>query len=207
MDTEDRKKPLGTAAGEAASASSSYLDDLARGLDDGTVSRRQALKWLGAGAVAFAIGPLFPEQAQALTKKQRRGCRRRGGLVCGDPPLRNQYCCPRGTTCSGAPAGCATSNCTFRGSCEDGFLFGCQDNNSCFCTRTVEGGIFCTQRSTVCVDAGTTCTNSTDCQAGWACARICCNPPLPPVCNPPCGIMLAGASGASSAEKSKLSGH
>ena len=52
--------------------SEQFSDDLARGLDEGSISRGQALKCIGAGAVALAIGPLFPQQAEALTRKQRR---------------------------------------------------------------------------------------------------------------------------------------
>jgi hypothetical protein len=48
------------------------FDELAKGLAEGTISRRRALKWVGAAVLAAAVPPLFPTQAVALSRRQRR---------------------------------------------------------------------------------------------------------------------------------------
>src|SRR5919202_1550052 len=55
-----------------------FFDDLARGLDDGTISRRRALQLFGTAALGAALMPLMPEQAEALTRTARRRCRHQG---------------------------------------------------------------------------------------------------------------------------------
>ena len=161
METEDRPL-LGTAAGKEASEGSSYFDDLATGLADGSISRRQALKGIGAGALAFAIGPLFPEQAEALTRRQRRRCRRRGGI----PVERGQCHCTEQSTCEGNPE-------IF---CEGGV---------CHCFLTTENRGFCGQHGQ-CVP----CTASAECPAGWRCVvNTCCTDEFDnpvPTCLAPC---------------------
>jgi hypothetical protein len=156
METRQRTL-LGTVAGKDASEGSAYLDELARGVADGSISRGQALKWLGAGAVAFAIGPLFPEQAEALTRRQRRRCRNRGGT-----PLE------RGECNCGLKCGANLSR------------FTCQGNPNCTCHQTTEGRGFCGQ--SIC---GTACTASGDCLSGSKCVvnDACCGGP---VCVPAC---------------------
>ena len=162
METEDRPL-LGTAAGKEASEGSSYFDDLATGLADGSISRRQALKGIGAGALAFAIGPLFPEQAEALTRAQRRRCRQRGGI-----PVERGEC-----------------HCTEQSLCEDNPEIHCEGNPECHCLMTVAGRGFCGRHGS-CVP----CTASSECPAGWRCVvNTCCtddfgNPV--PTCLPPC---------------------
>ena len=163
MEPEDRTL-LGTAEGKEASEGSSYFDDLATALADGSISRRRALKWIGAGALAAAIGPLFPEQAEALTRRQRRRCRRRGGV-----PLE-------------------------RGECHCGFQCGlsvniqCEGNPNCICLQTVGNRGFCAFNAE-CAQLRA-CTASSECPPGWRCVvGHCCtdefgNPV--PACAPPC---------------------
>ncbi len=57
-----------------------FFDDLAKGLDDGTISRRRALKLVGAAALGAALIPVMPKQAEALSRRARRRCRRKGGI-------------------------------------------------------------------------------------------------------------------------------
>jgi hypothetical protein len=148
-----------TTRGKDASEGSYYFDDLAKGVADGSISRRQALKWLGAGAVALAIGPLFPEQAEALTRRQRRLCRRKGGT-----PLE-------------------------RGNCHCGFNcltatqpFTCQGNPNCTCFRTTENRGFCGADVAPC--STIFCSASGDCPAGSRCVvDDCCDLPF---CVRPC---------------------
>jgi hypothetical protein len=153
MEPEERTL-LGTAEGKEASEGSSYFDDLATVLADGSISRRQALKWIGAGALAAAIGPLFPEQAEALTRRRRRRCRRRGGN-----PVERGEC-----------------HCAFL--CQDPFVMGCEGNPECTCFRTTENRGFC-GRHGFCEP----CTASSECPPGWRCVvDTCCGDPtcLPP---------------------------
>jgi hypothetical protein len=140
MDTADRNF-LDTAAREHASVSS-HLDDLAKALYEGTISRSQALKWLGAGAVAFAIGPLFPEQAEALTREQRRRCRRRGGV-----PLER-------------------GNCNCGETCQSRRSPPCQGNSNCTCYRTTEGRGFCGR---IALNPPIFCTSSAQCSPNQRC--------------------------------------
>jgi hypothetical protein len=160
LETEDRPL-LGTGAGKEASEGSSYFDDLATALADGSISRRQALKGIGAGALAFAIGPLFPEQAEALTRRQRRRCRRRGGL----PVERGECHC--GSQCE-AP-------------------IRCEGDPECVCAKTTENRGFCARDVVGC---GEPCTASSECPPGWRClvASCCTDEEGNPVnlCLPPC---------------------
>jgi hypothetical protein len=180
------------------------LDELARGLAENDLSRRQAIKWAGYSVLGAALSSMgFAERAEALTPRQRRTCLERGGTVCGRPPLANKYCCARGKTCAGQKT-CVNKGCRLGGTCTTGFNRGCRNNRDCFCTATQEGNTFCT-RSIVCATA-TTCTNTQDCPAGHVCARTCCGQAVK-ICNPPCPRALrAGASEASSAAKEGMSG-
>ena len=64
------------------------FDELARGLASGTITRRQALKWMGAGIVGAAAATAgFPNTAQALMRRQKRRCRDKEGI-----PLENGHC-------------------------------------------------------------------------------------------------------------------
>jgi hypothetical protein len=169
MDTHQRTL-LGTVAGKDASEGSAYLDELARGVADGNISRGQTLKWLGTAGVALATGSLFPEQAEALTRRQRRMCRRRGGT-----PLERGEChC--GFNCGGQ----ATS---------------CHGNTGCFCLKTTENRGFCGTAALGC--GATTCTASGDCPTGYRCVvNTCCGEP---VCAPPCPTEPLGVRGTRAA--------
>ena len=151
-----------------------FFDDLARGLDEGTISRRRALKLFGAAALGAV---LIPEQAEALTRKARRICRRKGGI-----PLEKGNC------------HCAIT-CPFPGD-----QFSCHSNSRCICLQTVTGTGFCTDRGGVpsgcsssdecpvnlnqvcvvnpgCDASGGSCTPataSTDCPANYGCVNGTC---------------------------------
>ena len=95
-----------------------YFDNLVRGLADGTISRRQALKWAGVGIVGAMIATAgFPESAEALT---RRRCRDKGGV-----PLSNGNC-----------------DCAFQCGA-DLDRFNCQSDSRCYCLEKGSGGGFC----------------------------------------------------------------
>src|SRR5919199_3200108 len=92
------------------------FDELARGLASGNISRRQAIKWAGYSVLGASLSSMgFAETAEALTRRQRRRCRRKGGTplekgqchcgsVCGafeDP----QAGCAPGCVCFQTPEG------------------------------------------------------------------------------------------------------
>ena len=158
------------------------FDELARGLAENSISRRQAIRWAGMGALATALSTVgFSGTAEALTRAQRRRCLERGGIVCGETRS-EEYCCRRRTTCAGGGT-CAAQGCRRGGSCEEGFEFGCRNDNNCFCATTVEGRSFCGHLNSC--SGVTVCTSSQDCPTGWVCARTCCGNPSP-VCQAPC---------------------
>ena len=155
------------------------LDELARGLAENDISRRQAIKWAGysvAGAALSSLG--FAETAEALTRRQRRRCRRRGGT-----PLEEGNC-----------------NCAFNCGAPDSDR-PCQNDPNCLCLQTTEGRGFCTE-NTAC---GTTCSRSRDCPPGWKCVVSCCGPN----CAPPCGteeMMSTQQDGTSGARQTTPAG-
>ncbi len=155
------------------------------------------------GAALSSMG--FAESAEALTRRGRRRCLKRGGMVCGaqGATLRQKYCCQKGTTCAGGKT-CAPkcsgggSTCLTSGNCGD-------PANNCGCFNTVEGGSSCVQLGLSCATLPI-CVTSQDCPTGHVCAPTCCNQ-AEPVCNPPCGTtMMAGTSEASTARNAQLSG-
>ena len=157
------------------------LDELARGLGENDISRRQAIKWAGYSVLGATLSSMgFAESAEALTRRGRRRCLKRHGMVCGTGTLRDKYCCQKGTTCAGGKT-CAPK-CPGGGSCGAQGFPECGNDPDCFCTNTVEGGTFCARS----IDCGTatTCTNSQQCPTGHVCADTCCNGQ--PICNPPC---------------------
>ena len=123
------------------------LDELARGLAENDISRRQALKWAGysvLGATLSSVG--FAETAEALTRRQRRRCRNKGGI-----PLEKGTC------------HCAAT-------CTSGFSqFHCNGSTNCTCLKTVSGKGFCA-KGTLFVDTG--CPNQMNCASGKTCVVI-----------------------------------
>ena len=133
-----------------------FFDELARGLDEGTISRRRALRLFGTAALGAALVPVMPKQAEALTRKERRRCRRRGGT-----PLEKGKC------------HCALTSC-------GGPTFTCNGDVNCFCAKTAENTGFCASRFGTC----SPCTSSGDCPRGNRCVvNTCCGGPA---CQPAC---------------------
>ena len=126
------------------------FDDLAKGLDDGTISRRRALKLAGGALLAAVVPSVFPPEAQALSRRRR--CRRKGGLFLpsADP---------------NSPCRC-TNKCTRR-------ALHCHNNSSCLCYKNIDGAGFCGQTATV----QDFCSSSLPCPAGSTCVLVpaaCC---------------------------------
>jgi hypothetical protein len=162
------------------------LDELASGLAENEISRRQAIRWAGYGVVGAALSSMgFADTAEALTARQRRRCRNKGGI-----PLE-------------------------RGSCHCGFKCGanaarfrCKDNPNCACTRTTEGRGFCADFTTPCSSLET-CSSSSQCPSGRKCVvgtccgrRVCARPCTTNTTSAPqdaasrvSGLTLGGSSG------------
>jgi hypothetical protein len=123
------------------------IDELARGLAEGTISRRQALKLAGYGMLGVALSGMgFADTAEALTRRQRRRCRRKGGTL-----LERGEC-----RCAG--------NCG-----ADLGTFVCRNTNgTCACQETIEGRGVCANFGSLC---GTlkVCSSSSECPPGSKC--------------------------------------
>jgi hypothetical protein len=153
------------------------LDELARGLAENEISRRQAIRWAGYSVLGAALSSMgFAESAEALTLRFRRRCRRKGGT-----PLE------RGECHCGFKCGADTNR------------FVCENNPICACAKTTEdraeGRGFCADFRGRC--PAETCSSSSECPSGWKCLVNTCCPN--PVCTRPCPPTTAsGQQGATS---------
>jgi hypothetical protein len=142
-----------------------FFDDLAKGLDDGSVSRRRALKLVGGALLAVVLPPLFPKPVLAITKKK---CKRVGGI------FQKKGNCHCAQTCSAGS-------------------FACGGNNDCRCLEKAAGGGFCGDFSGTivgsdcltkgcpsgqtcivmrdCANSGDPCTTSALCPSGMGCVN------------------------------------
>ena len=87
-----------------------HLDNVARGLADGTISRGRAIKLAGAALVASALS-LFVAAGEAEASHhsaRRRACRIRGGTYCYGPHT-GAVCC--GPNWCPSPGQCARGRC------------------------------------------------------------------------------------------------
>ena len=160
------------------------LDELARGVAENDISRRQAIRWAGYSVLGAALSTMgFADTAEALSRKARRRCRRKGGT-----PLEKGtcHCAWEADTCTPIEP--------------DPDLFTCQNDPNCFCLKTTEGTGFCSQIARC---PSETCSSSSECPPGWKCAvNTCCTATPSSFCVPPCGteeIMSAGQDGTSGA--------
>ena len=141
------------------------LDELARGLAENDLSRGQAIKWAGYSVLGAALSSMgFADTAEALSRRKRRRCRRKGGT-----PLTDGDC------------HCAAG-------CEDDWnRFSCQDNPPCACVKTTEGTGFCVARIGLPCSSLQGCTSSGECPSGYQCTTsTCC---ATPVCMPSCSAI------------------
>ena len=141
-----------------------FFDDLARGLDQGTISRRRALKLAGGALLASVVPSLFPREAEARHRRCRAPCkcRRRGGRYL------------------------STGECHCVSVCGPGGLQDCNGNISCLCVEKTDGsGGFCGDkvwgfRASDCARLG--CSGSQTCVVFRGCTDAGvgqpCQPPL-----------------------------
>jgi hypothetical protein len=156
--------------GAAGGADYSSLDELAKGLASGTISRRKALRLMGSALLGGALASI-PGVAWAA-KDNISAC--------------VQSC--RQTF----PPGGARSECVRRcregsacpGTCDEGFPQ-CNNNPECVAFQTAEGGCVCIDvRQDQECGLFQQCTTSLDCPTGQTCAtNTCCSPGG--ICIPP----------------------
>jgi hypothetical protein len=159
------------------------LDELARGLAENDVSRRQAIRWAGYSVLGAALSSMgFAETAEALTSRQRRRCRRKGGT-----PLERGEC-----------------HCAFN--CPENFSrFECENDPECACGETTEDRGVCARIAISCGGL-TQCSSSGQCPSGHKCIRdTCCNAGAP-TCFPLCSLDSARSSAASGRTGAALNG-
>ena len=131
------------------------IDDLARGLGNGTISRRRVLVVVGAAALGAAVVPHQLTEAKTLSRRFRRRCRRKGGI-----PLEKGSC-----------------HCAFQ-SGADVDAFNCAGSPDCACFEDAEGRGFCGSTT---LNFG--CTENSDCQPDERCAQnLSVAPSCTPVC-------------------------
>ncbi len=106
------------------------FDELARGLASGNISRGQAIRWAGYSVLGAALSSVgFADTAEALTRRQRRRCRRRGHIICGGQ-------CVKPTTnynCGGCNIFCDLGQSCVNGACVDD-VPACTASCCCSCT-------------------------------------------------------------------------
>jgi len=186
------------------------FDELTRGLANGSISRRKALRLMGAALVGGALGSLGIREAAA----DPPGCKR-NGKVC----TKDKVCCSRicesgtcalcrsnGGSCSDNDQ-CCSGNCSSgtcavnacvqqggrpltEGECTCAFYCPtnngpiiCQDNPFCSCRETTEGTGFCGYVACSC-SVLKSCESSSECPSGSRCVvNGCCGGN---VCLAPC---------------------
>jgi hypothetical protein len=159
----ERREPMSPEARERS------FDELARGLASGGLSRRRALKLMGAALVGSALASLGIGEAAA----DAPGCKRNGKKC-----RKNHQCCSGncvGRTCSACPSGrVLLSNGTCALPCGAG-LPPCPDCSSVgrpTCASADTGGIFCSgDRAGLCAPGGG-CPTGQFCSGG-ACFEAC----------------------------------
>ena len=147
------------------------LDELARGLAENGISRRQAIKWAGYSVLGAALSSIgFAESAEALTRRQRRRCRRKGGAL-----LEKGNC-----------------HCAIKCDAPDLNNFTCQNNRNCACFQTTVGRGFCASLNVSCLELPS-CSRDSQCPSGWKCVFTCCPGTSSVLCLPPCGVKASSA--------------
>jgi hypothetical protein len=150
-----------------------FFDNLAKGLEDGSVSRRRALKLAGGALLAAVVPPLFPRQAGASSKARRR-CRRKGDIYMSQKGI--CHCTPLCNTPNSGQFSCnGNTNCTCRMK-TSGFSF-CAAQRFAIALRCLSDED-CSGANSACVVlpgcSGGACTSSTQCSPNSACINGTC---------------------------------
>ena len=164
MAAEDRRL-LQSTRGEHAAEDSAYLDDLARGVAEGSISRRRALKLAGAAIVgSTGLLSLFPGMAGAQSSVYGTAVTTaavgQGGCPEDEPSISNRACEPNP----------------------------CGGNMNCFCARTVDGNKRCVNLRNARCPRRDECDSNQDCPRGEVCIKVggCCGNRRRNDCRPVC---------------------
>jgi hypothetical protein len=150
-----------------------FFDDLAKELDDSSVSRRRALKLVGAALLSSALMPLLPKPAYASARKR---CHKHGGVFlskgqchcasqCGSATV---FACHNTITCSCGETAERTGFCAANGSLSQGCWSSTECSGSSGARCIVTRG---------CPDSGGSCTPATvttDCPPNYGCINGTC---------------------------------
>jgi hypothetical protein len=188
------------------------LDELAKGLATGTLSRGKALRWMGGALLGAALasvpGVAWANDCRRLGRECRRdsqccsgNCVRRGDdTVCACPEgrtrcndrcvnlMRNERHC--GSCFNRCDEGeeCVDGECLVQSGCPSGcpgIQCGTGGLGGCFCTPTAEQTCACLE-SALCADL-LPCNTSDDCPQGTLCVSGCeGTSPTGKVCRPLC---------------------
>jgi hypothetical protein len=133
------------------------------------VSRRK-LTVLTAALSGGTLLSALPDETVALTRKERRRCKRSGGAVCSAGTKASQCCSPSGECVHGACACDAFENTCPQDASEPGF--------QCGCGAVAGGGSACVDRSAAC-NMAKPCNSHDDCDPGSVCLVSCKELPDP----------------------------
>jgi hypothetical protein len=165
---------------------SSYFDELAKGLANGTISRRQALRWMGGalvgGVLASIPGVALAQQGgnSACDEFCHENFSGRAAGRCASAGAHGTGPCYECTP--GIGPGPKFIGCDPQGGICDS-LVPCNNNPNCLCYQTAEGCGLCHNQAArrFCEDYDR-CTTSLDCPTGQLCAvNTCCGE----ICIPP----------------------
>jgi hypothetical protein len=185
------------------------LDELAKGLASGTLSRGKALRWMGGALLGAALasvpGVAWANDCRRLGRQCRRDsqCCSNNCISQGDVKV---CACPEGKTacnercvnlerndnhCGECFNRCdedvecvegvcgGSSLCPPREECDA--LSACGPDGSCCCYLSTEGPVLCSSECVTC-DGYQACTSTAECPAGFFCSRSCCGLFCFPIC-------------------------
>jgi hypothetical protein len=211
------------------------LDELAKGLASGTLSRGKAIRWMGGALLGAALasvpGVAWANDCRRLGRECRRdsqccsrNCIRRGDdKVCGCPEGKSR-CNDRCVNLKRNENHCGEcfNRCAEEEECVGGMCQGgggiCPTGGSCqtefpSCSPSPDVNCFCiatTEGTTFCAQSISCDPHPTICTSNQDCPSgwVCsdtCCLGEGSICNPPCGTIVGGA--ASSADNQGMSGH
>jgi hypothetical protein len=193
------------------------LDEVAKGLASGTISRGKALRWMGGALVGAAVASVpglawaAPDGNSACAHfctqtfppgSQRGECTSQGAQGTGPcysctpgigpgPHFTPPQCAPSEEfnleTCECEAVACA-GNPLPEGACGNAASCG-EADQFCGCLPTTEASFFCIQHG----DCGEPCTSTLDCPEGKACVFSCCGDDVNAFCQFPCGVQSEAA--------------
>ena len=150
------------------------FDGLTRALSSG-LSRRQTLAVLGAALSGSSLLAALPEEAAALSRRQRRQCKRSGGTVCSG---RKKYGCCATKNGSDGTATCVNGACSCDATQTFALTNGCPASADgqcgCFIYPTASGSQGACGAPGGC-NLEQPCSSNAQCNSGTVCMVNCPN--------------------------------